>query len=250
VDRAQGRAARARHAVRGRIQAALGRAGWELRPATGDADDRRARLLASERIDLVFDVGANVGQYGMRLRGNGYRGRIVSFEPYAQAFAQLERTASRDSLWEAHRLALGEEDGEAELNVAGNSFSSSLLPMADRHLKSAPGSAYVAKERVPTARLESLWGRIADGARVWLKVDVQGFEIHVLRGAGEHLGSARAVETELSLIPLYEGAVPWTAMVDWLSGRGFSLAGAEPGFEDPRTGQMLQFDGIFLRADE
>ena len=247
VNLGGGRAARTRHAIRGRVQAALGRAGWEIRPLSSDADDRRSRLLARERIDLVLDVGANVGQYAMRLRSNGYRARIVSFEPYAQAFAQLERTAARDPLWDAHRLALSDDEGEAELNVSGNSFSSSLLPLTERHLETAPGSAYVAAETVPTARLESLWPQIVGSARPWLKIDVQGFELQVLRGAGELIRQARVIQVELSLEPLYDGAVTWKTVVEWLGDRGFDLAAVEPGFEDPDSGRMLQFDGVFVR---
>src|SRR5688500_2068285 len=99
------RLARARHAVRGRVQGALARAGWEVRPLADDEDARRVKLLESERIDLVLDVGANVGQYASKLRDAGYTGRIVSFEPYREAFAQLERNAARDPRWEARRLA-------------------------------------------------------------------------------------------------------------------------------------------------
>jgi FkbM family methyltransferase len=231
------------------VQAALGRAGWEIRPTTGGAEERRARLISSERIDLVLDIGANVGQYAMRLRSGGFRGRIVSFEPYAQAYSQLERSASRDPLWEAHRLALSDSDGEAELNVSGNSFSSSLLPMADRHLESAPGSAYVDTERVRTARLDEIWEEVVGAGRPWVKLDVQGFEMHVLRGMGERIGEVGVLETELSLVRLYEGAAPWRELADWLGERGFALAGVEPGFEDPASGRMLQFDGVFLRED-
>lgn len=244
----KGRLARGRHLARGRVQALLGRAGWEIRPLEGDADDRRAKLMASEGIDLVVDVGANVGQYGMRLRANRYTGRIVSFEPYGQAFAQLRRTASRDPAWDVHRVALSDAEGELELNVSGNSFSSSLLPLTDRHLESAPGSAFVASEVVPTARLDAMWSEVVGAARAWLKLDVQGFELHVLRGAGDRLGEARAVQVELSLEPLYEGAPDWRAVVDWLTGRGFALVGVEPGFDDPTSGRMLQFDAVFVKS--
>jgi FkbM family methyltransferase len=246
----EARAARARHALRGWVQGVLGRAGWEIRPTTGDAAERRARLLAAERINLVLDVGANVGQYAMRLRSSGYGERIVSFEPYATAYRQLKRSASRDPLWEAHRLALSNYEGEGKLNVAGNSFSSSLLAMSSRHLESAPESAYVDSERVSVVRLDSLWDDLVAGARAWIKLDVQGYEMQVLQGAGERLDEARVVETELSLTSLYEGAAPWRTLVDWLEDREFSLVGVEPGFEDPRSGRMLQFDGVFVREGD
>jgi len=246
MERLRGSVARTRHLVRGRVQAMLGRAGWEIRPLESDADDRRSKLMAAQRIGVVLDVGANVGQYGMRLRSNGYSGRIASFEPYGQAFDQLQRTAARDPNWEAHRLALSDEAGEAELNVSSNSFSSSFLPLTDRHVEGAPGSAYVTRETVPAVRLDALWSQIVGSSRVWLKLDVQGFELHVLRGAGERLDEARALQVELSLEPLYAGAPDWRDVVDWLSARGFVLVGVEPGFDDPETGRMLQFDGVFL----
>ncbi len=69
----------------------------------------------------------------------------------------------------------------------------------------------------------------------------------MLRGAGDRIADVRAVQAELSLTPLYEGDVPWLELVGWLGERGFELAGVEPGYEDPASGRMLQFDGLFLR---
>ena len=206
------------------------------------------KLMHNERIDLLLDVGANAGQYGQGMRGAGYRGRIVSFEPLADAHQRLTSVAAEDPAWETRRLALGEQDGTAQINVAGNSLSSSLLPMRERHLQAAPEAAFVRTEEVPTARLDSIWDEVTAGdERPWLKLDVQGFELHVLLGASDCLDRVRAVEAELSLVPLYEGDTPWRELIDWLGERGFSLAGIEAGFVDPKTRRMLQFDGIFLR---
>ena len=87
-------------------------------------------MLKAHEVNLVFDIGANAGQFAQSLRELGYRGRIVSFEPQSEAREQLERAASVDPLWEvAPKAAIGPEDGEIELNLAANSISSSLLPM-------------------------------------------------------------------------------------------------------------------------
>lgn len=243
-----------RAAINQRIQTGLRRLGYELHPydpepAPGAEDLQRARLLASEGIDLLLDVGANEGQFAVRMRRAGFEGRIVSFEPLSAAFAELERRVAGDPRWDARRVALSDSDGRAEIHVSGNSTSSSLLDMGERHLRSAPESAYVGTEEVETARLDSLWeGLVRAGERVFLKLDVQGFEMHVLRGAERALAELRGVQAELALAHLYEGDSPWRAVVERLGELGFELAGVEPGFADPESGRMLQFDGVFLRS--
>ena len=250
-ERPRGGRARARLAEG--VQRTLRRAGYELRayppPLALDPDDqRRALLLASREITLVLDVGANEGQYAQRLRATGYEGRVVSFEPLSEVHTRLEAAAAGDPGWEARRLALGSDDGEVELNVAANTYSSSVLPMGERHLQSAPQSAYVGTETAPSARLDTIWDDLVRaGDRVWLKLDVQGYEPHVLRGAGAKLAEVDVVQAEMALVPLYEGDMPWRELVDWLAGQGFRLAGLEAGFGDSETGELLQADGIFLR---
>jgi FkbM family methyltransferase len=235
------------------VQSVLHRLGYELHPypappPVDEADRRRQRLLRSRAVTLVLDVGANVGRYGESLRATGYRGRIVSFEPLSAPFAELAARSAQDPRWDARRLALGEEDGVAEINVAGNVASSSLLPMGARHLQSAPESAYIGTERIDTVRLEGVWDELAGPAdRVWLKLDVQGYELHALRGAETILDRLEVIQAEMSLQHLYEGDVTWRELLAWLEERGFRLAGLEPGFEDPDSGELLQADGIFVR---
>jgi len=92
---------------------------------------RRRLLFSLLEIDLVLDVGANFGQFAQQCRASGYQGKIISFEPAITAHATLLRTASSDPLWTvADRVALGATNGETEINIAANSFSSSILPFS------------------------------------------------------------------------------------------------------------------------
>src|SRR4249919_3716648 len=68
---------------------------------------RRAEILESLKIDLVLDVGAHIGGYGLELRSNGYSGRIVSFEPLSETYKELASVAKRDPAWDCHQVALG-----------------------------------------------------------------------------------------------------------------------------------------------
>lgn len=212
-----------------------------------------AQLVASFRkfdIDLVLDVGANKGQFASEIRGYGYAGRIVSFEPLSQAHGQLLRSSAGDPMWDAYpRCALGDHNGEVEINIAGNSESSSILPMLESHRSAAPESAYQGKEIVPINTLDAVAGQYLKDARApFLKIDTQGFEWHVLDGARDILPHIKGILVELSLVPLYEGQHLWRDVIDRLETAGFTLWAFQPVFSDRSQGRSLQVDGIFYRT--
>lgn len=233
-----------------RLRLLLQRAGVDIARFPGDRPEhRRALLLRSHGVTVVLDVGANHGQYGAELRRFGYTGEIVSFEPLSEPWLSLDARARADGRWRALRFAIGAEDSEVTINVAGNAgASSSVLPMLDSHVSAAPDARYVGAETVPQRRLDDLApSLVGSDDRVFLKIDVQGYEQSVLDGAQRLLDSVVGVQLELSLVPLYEGGVDWREAVDLLLLKGFVLESLEPGFSDPETGQLLQVDGIFFR---
>jgi len=227
--------------------------GFDLRRRTMQVspDLQLGRILRHLEIDLVLDVGANAGQYGRALRELGYAGRIVSFEPLSAAHAALEREARGSPGWiVVPRMAIGDADGEIDMHVAGNSVSSSILDMLPAHERAAPGSAYVAREKVPLRRLDSVAGQYLAGARrALLKIDTQGYEDHVLTGAAGVLDRITAIQTELTLVPLYSGQRLLDEMRERIEAMGFELFAIFPGYVDETSGQTLQLDGFFLRRD-
>jgi FkbM family methyltransferase len=233
------------------IKRALRRFGFDIvrfRPSSTDTA-KLAALLRHADIDLVLDVGANEGQYALDLLDGGFGGRVVSFEPLRQAHARLSQAAAGQPRWTVHeRCAIGEHDGEVQIHIAGNSVSSSIRPMLEQHAQSAPESRYVGTESVPLKRLDDIAAPYLAGSRnVYLKVDTQGYEGAVLRGAPALLRQARAVQLELSLVPLYEGQELWQHFLTLMQAEGFELWTLLPGFVDPASGRTLQFDGVFLR---
>lgn len=213
-------------------------------------EHRIVQLLTRFHVDVVIDVGANRGQYGAMLRRFGYRGRIVSFEPLSGPFEILRRRAATDALWSAFQYALGDEDGIVTINVSGNdAASSSVLPMLPRHLDACPESGYVERREVAQHRLEALWPQVTrPGERVFLKLDVQGYEEMVLRGAGDRIQECMGLQMEVSCVPLYEGGLQFAQALDLAQSRyGLTLMGVVPGFTDQGTGQMLQCDAVFFR---
>ena len=233
-----------------KIARALGIEIVRYRPSISSAAQLN-KVLEDTDINVIFDVGANEGQFARGVREYGYRGRTVSFEPLTSVRQKLLMLAERDKNWVVHeQCAIGDQDGEININVAGNSVSSSVLEMLESHSIAAVGSAYVSSERVAMARLDSFARDYLDpDSRLFIKIDTQGYEWQVLDGAQETLKQARGVLCELSLAPLYEGQHLWREIVDRLDAEGFMLWALQRGFTDPRTGQSLQMDGIFLRRD-
>ncbi len=204
-------------------------------------------------VDLVIDVGANEGQYVRGLRESGYRGPVVSIEPLSSAFSVLSEVSSRDPEWHVVRTAVGPEHGRMEINIAGNGASSSFLPMLDRHVKAAPSSATIGRESVDVVPLDRpVESYVAKCSAALLKVDVQGFEAEVLKGAGETLDRDEVVgvELELSLVPLYENQPLWGEVADQIRGYGFVPVAFGDGFRDPDSGELLQVDGLFVRTQD
>jgi FkbM family methyltransferase len=208
---------------------------------------RRARILLSRGVDVVLDIGAHVGNYAEELRRNGYRSRMVSFEPLPNPYMELAQRAARDRLWDVQRVAIGDRDGDIMINVSANSWSSSVLPMHEHCRTAAPESKYIGSLTVPVVRLDSIAdGLFAPSARLALKLDVQGFEMQALSGGRATLEQAEMLEIELSLVPLYRGQTLFRPMLDHLDEKGFDLVAVRDGFIDPASGHALQVDALFV----
>ena len=237
--------------LRSVVQELFQRFGWDVRRTAYPSSEEilLARFLSVARPTAVFDVGANIGQYGLSLRKCGFTGRIVSFEAIPSVHARLLAVAAGDQDWiVAPCCALGRSPGEVHINLARNSVSSSLLPMHDVHLKAAPDSKYIARETVRLERLDDVAKPLLpDDAKLLLKVDTQGYEEEVLAGADLVLKSASALQLELSVAPLYRGAPSLRRILELCEGLGFHLHGVIPGFYEEKSGRLLQMDGLFLR---
>ena len=227
-------------------------AGLEVRRfrPTGSPAAQLRTMLAAHEVNLVLDVGANIGQFSRELRWHvGYAGRIVSFEAMRAAHGELSRAAAKDPLWEvAPRAAIGGEAGTVSMNIAANSVSSSVLPMLSSHASAAPDSCYSGTESVRQETLDSLaLGYFKEDSVAFVKIDTQGYESEVLRGAALTLSRAVGVQLELSLIPLYAGQKLMPEMIEHMRSLGFDLWGVDSTFAEPVTGRMLQVDAVFFR---
>ncbi|MBI6630993.1 FkbM family methyltransferase [Pontibaca salina] len=228
------------------IQKQLNHFGWEIkRVNSGDISDLVGTLNSRGAVKLL-DVGANLGQYASSVFAAGFKGEVVSFEPLGNIHAKLAQNAASNPRWRVHeRCAVGAAAGTVTINRAANAVSSSVLTIEEAHVSAAPTSKFTCAEEVTVIALDDL--PLADLEWTFLKIDTQGFEGQVLEGAAQLLPEIAGVQLEISIAPLYKDQADYFEIFDVMHAAGLRLWSVEPGFRDPRTRQLLQFDAIFLR---
>ena len=209
---------------------------------------RRMKMVNYYNIDTLFDIGANAGQYALKMRELGYKNRIISFEPLSSAFKVLKENSSKDDNWIINNYAVGDQNCKTLINVAGNSYSSSILNMLPNHIENAPNSMYVSQEEIDIKKLDTIFNSFSNQEeKVMLKIDTQGYEKNVIDGAIESLKKIEIIQLEMSIVPLYENEILFVEMIEYLRKMGFMVFSFENGFSNPITGQLLQMDGIFVK---
>ena len=207
---------------------------------------RRLHLIEREAVDVVVDVGANRGQYGLRLREAGYTGELHSFEPLPLAFSVLAEVAANDDRWHVHQVALGARTGSVPMHVSRGDDCSSILESSESMRRVVPEAIPTHTTAVTVRRLDEV---LPDGGdRLLLKIDTQGFEHQVLDGATGLLDRVVVMDIEMALSANYVGGSTIYDLMPRLHQLGFVAFSVEPGFTDARSGQVVDVDVLMTRA--
>ncbi len=210
-------------------------------------DKRLINFLTKNNVNTCIDVGANKGQFVKKIRKIGFTGNIISFEPQQEAFLSLSKNAKNDINWKVYNYALGDFDGDSEINISKNSVSSSLLNMMPNHSNAAPTSGYISKEKIEVRKLDTLFNDLVNAKKCFLKIDTQGFESKVLKGSINSLRHIYAIELEMACVELYEGELLFDEMKKHIETLGFILLSIESGFADDTSGKLLQIEAVFVK---
>lgn len=200
-----------------------------------------------EPFATVIDVGANAGQFGLFAAANFPDAALVCFEPLPGPRSKLIKVLGGHQRLSVSHIAAGATAGHGCFHVSRSSASSSLLAPTAAMATVFPGTDEQAVVEVETQRLDdAMIGELARPAL--LKIDVQGAELDVLRGAEELLHQIDQIYVECSFFELYEGQALLDDVVVHLKQRGFTLRGMFALARD-RQGHCLQADCLFSRHD-
>jgi FkbM family methyltransferase len=232
------------------------RLGLDLVPARRKRQRQLAeflhKLFRTLRVDCVFDVGANQGQFYRFLRTEAeYTGLVVSFEPVPHLAAALQAQATSDARWVVHAAALGAQPGTASINVMADPvFSSFLVPDHSHTDYFARRNTVAAVHAVPVDTLDRLGAEILDRFAVrcaYLKLDTQGYDLQVLAGAHAVLHRIGAMQSELSFLPIYRDMPSWRSALQTFTDAGFAVSGFFPVSRDERL-RLVEADCVLVNT--
>lgn len=169
------------------------------------------------QINTIFDVGANIGQSALKFREAFPKSSIYCFEPVSSTFRKLKATVVRDSNINCYSIAFGSSPGNCTIYLPPNSTTSSLIPTPE-----ATGSESVLVKTVDNFASENNIERID-----LLKIDTEGFDLEVLKGASHMLSRRRIafVLAEVGFNPMDKRHVLFDDVRSYLLEKGFSLFG-------------------------
>jgi len=203
------------------------------------------KTLSDLRINCVLDVGANRGQFAASLREIGYSGRIVSFEPLREAFAAMAERFKNDTRWRGFNVGLGSEDAAKTFNVAlAATEMSSFLNPRDPNWD-------LRRETVEMKRLDTLFeallAPIPAPPRIFLKMDTQGYDVEVIKGAGQYIGQIQGIQSELSVVPIYENMPSYLEALRTYQDLSFALTSLTEAARDVRHGNLVELNCVMVR---
>lgn len=204
------------------------------------------KLLRNLKCRVVVDVGANRGQFSIVADACHPGTKLYSFEPLPEPAQIFKRVFRNNDNVELFECAVGPEEKDAKIHISGRDDSSSLYPITELQDKIFPGTAERRESVVKVKPLES----VLDGAKLespsLLKIDVQGYELEVLKGSDLLLDSFDYIYVECSFVELYKGQALAKDVISFLASRSFELGGVYNISLDS-DGNAVQGDFLFLR---
>lgn len=187
-------------------------------------------IINHYKINLILDVGAHQGEFGKLLHREGYKGEIHSFEPVSQSFNKLSEASHSDPNWFVYKNAIGDVREQKKISISSASNLSSFLNLNDFG-KDAFNERMTKEEIVEVDTIDNFLNshiKNINQKRIFLKMDTQGYDLNVFKGALKNIKHIICMLSELAIIPCYSEMPHYLDVLREYEKYGFIVSGMYP----------------------
>jgi len=181
-------------------------------------------LIAKEKFgfipNTVIDIGAALGEWSKAANFVYPDAKIYAFEPIPDSLKQAKEALKDILNIEFFNIALFSSNEKKQFHLNEFTFSSSLLKMTDKHKEIYPFTKNETVINVECKRFDTLTGIILENP-VYVKMDVQGAELEVLKGFGNLIQKIDMVQIELGFEDFYENQFNYADIFNFFFENGF-----------------------------
>lgn len=203
-------------------------------------------LKSLQDLDQIIDVGANRGQFGLAALSVFPNCKYICFEPIEDAYKALKNVLIFKKDISIYNSAIGNSNSEMEMNISQSEDSSSLLTITELQDEIFPGTKKKNTQIVNLSKLTDFISFNELNNNSLIKIDVQGFELEVLKSASDLLNKIKYVYVECSFRELYKNQASANDIINLLAANDFKLSGIY-NFMSDKKGVSIQADFFFER---
>jgi FkbM family methyltransferase len=198
---------------------------------------------------VVIDVGAHHGWFFHCWLDWCPGAKVYAFEPYLESYEMARKLYGQDERVRVERIAIGDTPGFQKPNILSESKVSNSILQPRNEMWSEIGyrTGEVSQISVPVMTLDEYVERESLERIYLVKIDVQGYEMHVLKGAQRSLPQIDHIFVESAVLPLYHGASRFTEVFDYLTLNGFHLMGMRGWHRGNHA--LVEVDMLFRRNE-
>jgi FkbM family methyltransferase len=206
-------------------------------------------IAGGDQPEMIFDVGANVGQCLKQIVDVFPAAQVHSFEPFPEVYGKLRQNAMQYDHVHTHNIALGDRDGSQQFFLNHATEVNSLLPVSSTAAQYSPAGWVepVGSIEVPVQKVDTFCAQSGISHIDLLKIDSQGYELKILKGADEQLRHKRVrfVLLEVLFVSLYDGQPYFEQVYQHLKSFGYRLVDLYDPWREQNSALMWA-DALFV----
>jgi len=218
-----------------------------LRYGVAATTEHLCLLKSLSQVNTIIDIGANKGQFSLVGRYVFPNANIYSFEPLKKPAKKFNKLFESDKKAAFFHSAIGPIEEKVKMHVSNREDSSSILSIGNKQSSIFPGTEESHTDEIKVAPLNYFLSKKDLIKPVFVKIDVQGYELEVLKGSEDLLEFIDHIYVECSFVELYEGQALADEVIAYLVNYSFRLKGVYNTFYD-KNGIAIQADFLFARS--